>query len=200
MILIATAALAALAIWLWGSLQRTPKVTNFKQCLEAGYPTTESTPAVCRTPAGKNYVDDIPANESPEVKNNLSFDTLVSGDSQGQMSASQSVIRDSATWNKIWNDMHSHISPRPPLLEVNFSKDMVIYIQMGVQTSGGHSTKIQNIALGADQIIVLYSETSPGPNCMVAQALSNPYHIVRLERSDKPVSFELSNRVKDCQR
>jgi hypothetical protein len=186
--------------WLWIGVNRAPRIKNFKECVAAGYPVSESVPSVCRTPEGKSFIDKIPNNEPLPGKTNLKFETLVSGDNRGKSAGGRSVIRDQETWAKVWDEIHAHVQPRPPLLEVDFNKDMVIYALMGVRPSSGFNTKIENIVLEQDRLLVVVGETSPGPECMTAQVQSNPYHIVRLERSDKPVSFELEKTVKNCQR
>jgi len=52
----------------------TPKVSNFEECVAAGYPVMESYPRQCRTPDGKIFVEEIPeetcAEEGEKVNRN----------------------------------------------------------------------------------------------------------------------------------
>lgn len=40
-------------------LKTSPKINNFSDCLQAGYPIMESFPRQCQTPSGKNFTEDI---------------------------------------------------------------------------------------------------------------------------------------------
>lgn len=41
------------------------KISNFNECIRAGYPALESYPAQCRTPDGKHFVEDVNPNPFP---------------------------------------------------------------------------------------------------------------------------------------
>jgi len=58
--------------WYFGFYQKEGKtlgsaISNFDECIEAGYPVLESYPRQCKTPDGKNFVEDIGA-ETIKVK------------------------------------------------------------------------------------------------------------------------------------
>lgn len=43
------------------------RVTNFKECADAGYPVLESYPRQCRTPEGRIFVEELPEEMSEEL-------------------------------------------------------------------------------------------------------------------------------------
>ena len=42
-------------------------ITNFEECIAAGYPAMESYPQQCRTESGETFVEDITEGENPSV-------------------------------------------------------------------------------------------------------------------------------------
>ncbi|MCK9360839.1 hypothetical protein M0Q28_01260 [Patescibacteria group bacterium] len=44
-----------------------PSITNFQQCADAGNPIMESYPRQCRTPDGRNFVEEIPVPTKPSA-------------------------------------------------------------------------------------------------------------------------------------
>lgn len=45
------------------------RITNFQECMDAGYPIMESYPRQCRTPEGQNFVEEIEEIDLPEENN-----------------------------------------------------------------------------------------------------------------------------------
>jgi len=58
-LLFGLAAAAALLAVFCARRPATPAVTNFNECVAAGYPVLESYPRRCRTPDGRTFVEDI---------------------------------------------------------------------------------------------------------------------------------------------
>jgi hypothetical protein len=77
---------------LWQGKTPTTEVSNFEECVAAGYPVMESYPRQCRTPDGQNFVEDI-GNElekadlikiaSPRPNETISSPWLVQGEARG---------------------------------------------------------------------------------------------------------------------
>jgi hypothetical protein len=108
------------------------------------------------------------------------------------------VIRDAATWQRTWDSLWN-IRPSPPLPDVDFSRDMVIVVAMGIRSSGGHSIVIESAAAdGANVTIHLLMET-PGPNCVSTMALTSPVDVARVSRANGEVQFRERTAVRDCQ-
>jgi len=76
---------------------------------------------------------------------------------------------------------------RPP--PVDFSRDMVVALFMGERGTGGYEIEITRVERVESGLVVQYRRTSPDPGAMLSQALSQPFHLVKLPRNDGPVIF-----------
>lgn len=109
------------------------------------------------------------------------------------------VINNNEDWQSLWNKVYSIQKPTPPLPTVDFSKDIVIAVFQGVQGSGGYSIEIIKIVEAENSIKVFVRETSPGPSCTVTDALTQPYHIIKISKTDKEVIFKTEKKITVCE-
>jgi len=115
-----------------------------------------------------------------------------------EVEAQNRVIRDAAVFGEFWNRLHEGQNPLPPVPEIDFSRDMVVVTVLGTKPTGGYDTEITEIAAGGGRVGILVTNGIPGSDCGVTTALTNPYHIVRLERSDLEAAFYKEEAVKEC--
>jgi hypothetical protein len=64
----------------------------------------------------------------------------------------RAVVRDSATWQRIWNDVHSG-SSNPPLREVNFGRDMVLAVAADLR--GLDSLAVDTVARSSEGMVAI---------------------------------------------
>ena len=111
---------------------------------------------------------------------------------RGQVSAQDErkrvVVRDSDSWQPLWHAMRGKTVPMPDLPAIDFQKHMVIGAFMGTRPTGGFSVHITRVVQN-DKVVVTVREQGPAPGDMVTMALTSPYHVVVVPRSDKPVEF-----------
>ncbi len=122
----------------------------------------------------------------PSEQFELSFETISRGYNSGYENHTYLVIQSSEEWRRIRSLAWPERSDIP---DVDFSRYLVIAAFMGLQPTGGHEITIKGIVEG-NEIIVGVEEIYPG-RIYVTEALTLPYHIVALERSQKPISFEV---------
>ncbi|MHA2020705.1 MAG: protease complex subunit PrcB family protein [Candidatus Thorarchaeota archaeon] len=91
------------------------------------------------------------------------------------------VILDNETWNNLWTDLHNRSSSVPDLPAVNFSSEVVIAIFQGECQTGGYDTTISRVTQAQNGLNVYIDESHPDPNCGTTQALTQPYHIVKIQ-------------------
>ena len=115
----------------------------------------------------------------------MSFTTLARGFASQIEEPRTAVVRTAAEWSKIWTE-HGAME-KPP--EVDFARSTVIAIFSGTRPTAGHSVEITGIEKEAAGLVVTYVERAPGPDQMVAQMLTSPFHIVRMESHEGPVRF-----------
>ena len=131
--------------------------------------------------ATSSMADDEKANTVPIVEQ-------WSGTYSAQDAASRVVVRDTEGWKQLWRTMHGRRSPMPEVPQVDFRKHMAIGVFMGTKPSGGYSVSITRVVQN-EKTVVSVREQSPGPGEMVTMALTAPYHVVVVPRSEKPIEF-----------
>ena len=95
----------------------------------------------------------------------------------------QGPIRDRATWQSAWNELHGGAAP--PLPEIDFGREMVV-LALGPGCCG--SVEILSITLERGELAVSTIVNTGGTRLCVAPDFS--VHIVRLRRSGLGVRVE----------
>ncbi len=57
-------------------------------------------------------------------------------------------------------------------------------------TTGGYEIKVNKVVEEKNNILVYIEEISPDPQDIVTQALTSPYHIIKIERTEKDIIFK----------
>ena len=99
------------------------------------------------------------------------------------------VIRSSAEWEELWQQLHRYTVPQPLLPEVAFQQHILLAVFAGEKTSGGYDIQIKRITQTQHETTVHATETSPGRGQMTTANMSYPYQVVRAPRFDLPVRF-----------
>ncbi len=136
--------------------------------------------------------------------NPVSFETIEQGLQSGVHASKAVVIRDETAWNSLWMEHKKNLASDTtvPVPAVDFSKEMVIAVFLGVRPTGGFSVSVTGISIpeSAGGLSVSVEEVKPGRGCVVPMMITYPYQIVRLARIEGPVVFNQGIRVKDCSR
>lgn len=111
--------------------------------------------------------------------------TIAQGTYSSVEEARETVARTQGEWVALWK---AHGQGEPPAA-VDFSKEMVAAIFLGTRATGGYSVQIVGTSREKDALVIAYVEQRPGGDAIVTQALTSPFHIVRLPRHDGPVRF-----------
>ena len=108
------------------------------------------------------------------------------------------VIRERAEFDELWKRLHRFGSYKPPLPEVDFSREMIIVAAMGQQPTSGYAIIIDGACEVNNQLEVLVRSANflkCGGQYMVVTA---PVDIVRLPKTDLPVVFRETEVASDC--
>ncbi len=102
----------------------------------------------------------------------------------------QEVVKDQASWEKFWaaHTVRTRDPKRCP--EVDFSKEMVIAVTLGKQRSGGYSVEITEVKPSHAKLSITVTTTKPVKGRMSIQALTAPYHLVAVPKSDLEPIFQ----------
>jgi hypothetical protein len=122
-------------------------------------------------------------------ESDLGFETISKGVFCGYTHEAYLVVRNENEWVNLWNKVKSVQATEPP--EVDFSSYMVIAVFMGQKPTGGHSIEIVKVVEGAGKVTVNVVKNYPPPGTAVPQVLTQPYHIVKVRRTEKAVVFKV---------
>jgi hypothetical protein len=96
------------------------------------------------------------------------------------------VVRDAARWSQVWAEVQpSRIAPPP----IDFDGQIALVACLGERRSGGHAIAIVAVEVTDAELIVTVRETAPPPGAMTAQALTQPFHAVRVAKTTLPVRW-----------
>jgi hypothetical protein len=187
------------------------QITNFEECLAAGYQASQTHPRHCFVPAGPNlpggqsFTESLPSSN----KDNLEFVTI----NQGQYGLEQKqnmVIIEQTKWQKLWLQLHPDDNTPPNIDLPNYA---IVAVFAGQKSSGGHEVTIDRIIQEGNGFKAYATERYPGENCAGIDATTYPYHIVALklpypEGIDKTLyipgwsidtfEFETTQEINDC--
>lgn len=104
------------------------------------------------------------------------------------------VIRDDSSYARFWSGLSAGERP-----SVDFTKDVVIAVAEGQQTTGGHSIVVERVTRAGQGLAVEVLVTSPGPGCTTTQALTQPVDVVVVAAPDvRTWSFSDRSQVQGC--
>ena len=120
------------------------------------------------------------ANGAAMPANQVSFQTVLKGYQSGVRESVQIVARSQSEWNSLWK-RHALAEPTPPPLPaIDFTKEIIVAVFLGEKPTGGHDVEITSIEQKNDALLVSFVEKSPPPGEVLTQALTQPFHIVRV--------------------
>ncbi|MBC8390662.1 MAG: protease complex subunit PrcB family protein [Actinobacteria bacterium] len=123
----------------------------------------------------------------------VEFDTISKGFYSLQVEKEYFVIKDTENFNQllaIIADSNSDITNK----YVDFSKEIVVGVFLGEKPTGGYNIEITEVLEQNDYIEVLIKIDEPDPDEMVTQAITSPYHIIKLKISDMEFLFNISEQ------
>jgi len=127
----------------------------------------------------------------------VTFETIGKHSSGGQREKQSYAITNKEEWQSLWELVHTHVTPKPDLPEVDFSNRMVIAVFQGEQTSGGFAITITDLLKNGKKLTAKVTEMTPGSSCGVTAALTQPYHIIVTDKVRK-VKFKVKREIKEC--
>jgi hypothetical protein len=126
------------------------------------------------------------------------FETIEIGSNSGMLKPQYVTINNQKDFENIWKQTHSIMTPVPTIPKVDFSKETVIGMFMGEFHTGGYSIKVTKVDKNKSELTVYFQTTYPKIGQIVTQALTQPYHIIKVDGVYKNVKFEFDNGVKNA--
>ncbi len=124
----------------------------------------------------------------------ITFETILQGTARSGIGVPPlvRVARDEQAWEALWEE-HWTAGEPPPLPAVNFQQEMVAAV-VDYAPKGGTWLFISGVLSGEEEWVVQATVLA----CGNTQILTWPHHIVRLPRTDLPISLSLSRRTDLC--
>jgi hypothetical protein len=144
-----------------------------------------------------------PADGQPAtpVAGAMEFETIETGQNSGIGGSGPLAVKidTQAAWEEFWSRHKSLVTPVPPLPAVDFSREMVIAVLDQQEVSGGYRLEITGVEMTVGGLEVRVSKEKPGQRCLVAAAISQPFHIVRTLKSDQAPQLAVSEETYICE-
>jgi hypothetical protein len=119
-----------------------------------------------------------------KAETKLSIATIEKGYRSGIRGPLQTVIRNQDEWNVFWK-RHSSTDANPMLVPIiDFNREIIVGIFLGEKSTGGYEVEIVRAERRDSSLYFYYREESPSPGAMVTQALTQPFHLVRVAKYD----------------
>lgn len=103
------------------------------------------------------------------------------------------------TTKSAWKRVMGTTAPK----DIDFSKEWVAFFGTGSKNTGGYGAQIKSVSLyaNAGALVLETKATSPGDDCIVTQAFTNPHHVVKFAIPAPRPSYALAaneSTVKRC--
>lgn len=109
------------------------------------------------------------------------------------------VIRDRDEFDEFWGKLFRFVSEKPALPEIDFAREMIIVAAMGQQPSTGYHILIDGACEVDNQLEVSVRSTNFS-KCGQFPVETAPADIVRLPKTDLPVTFRETEITADCKK
>ncbi len=119
-----------------------------------------------------------------------------SGQQGGSQTAGDRLLRTAEEWRGVWQQVG-----REPPRTLDVARELGVVVFLGQRATGGYSVEIVDVRVQGDNQVVTFRETSPHAGGMTTQALTSPWAIAVVTRSDRPtVVRNLTPRESGVQR
>jgi hypothetical protein len=108
------------------------------------------------------------------------------------------VIRDRDEFDKFWKQIYRLGSDKPPLPEVDFSREMIVVAAMGQQPSSGYEIIVDGACEVDNQLEVLVRSTNFLKCGLQLGIVTAPVDMVRLPKTNMQLVFRETEVTSDC--
>lgn len=126
---------------------------------------------------------------APLTATSVSFTVLETGGNAQEAEERKNIAaRDQESFDRLWKMAHGAQELAAP--EIDFSKEYVVGVFAGRKPSGGYAIAVADIQDLGDVRTIAITMTVPGAACVVTDALTAPYQLIRV-----PVSMHYLKAV-----
>jgi hypothetical protein len=93
------------------------------------------------------------------------------------------IMRTEAEWQRYWSDHRGEPPARAPR-DIDWNRETLVAIHLGERPTAGFSVLVTSVDRSRpDEVVVTYQVRAPGPNDMVAQMITQPFTVIRMQRA-----------------
>lgn len=130
------------------------------------------------------------------TKGAVSMIVLDQGLDSGTITARKNYrIKSQDELEELWNMVHGTGAPTT----IDFTKKEILAAFDGTHVTGGYEVAISSVVEAEGTRTVSIVRTEPGENCMTTEAISSPFQIVVVDKSEVPYAHEEETVVRDCE-
>lgn len=136
---------------------------------------------------------------SAEPQESKKWREIASGTQSNIEEKTQQIIQTQDQWQKWWNK-HSTSQDQPGNAEsqkppkVDFDKETVLAITMGMRSTGGHTIQFSDIRREDKSLKAVVTTSSPAPDARVTMALTYPFAVIAIPKHVGPMEFVVQQK------
>jgi len=131
--------------------------------------------------------DPLPESEFSELQSGLHTDNDAYTQKQSKVIVSQeNYVKELS--------VYTSVSPE----NISFSTGKVLLVDMGQRNTGGYSIKVTSVDISENYVVAQVNLMQPGQNCLVTDALTNPYQFVFIP-TQKEILITERITLEECQ-
>jgi len=128
----------------------------------------------------------------------VTLETVYESSHSGLTEEFTRAIREPDEADAFFRQLMAHRPEAAAAPDVDFSRWMLLAVGLGTRPNGGYSVEITRLEQTGDGWVAHYVTREPGPNCIVAQVITHPVHVVKVPRHTGEVRFHGTTVVDDC--
>jgi len=128
----------------------------------------------------------------------LPMETILDGTYCSIEAKREILLNSNEDYQKLMIEVYSNLDQLPRIPVVDFTKYSVVAVFIGNRSNGGFMVSIDSITEGKN-LTVNVTETTPGKDCMVTDAITRPFSLVKIPKTELKPVFKTKQIVKDCQ-
>jgi len=117
------------------------------------------------------------------------FETISKGIYSKQIEKAYFIIKDKESFNELLDKINSDTEIIDT--DINFSEEMVVGVFLGEKQTGGYEVEVTDVLDQNDYIEFQIKINEPDPGEIVAQSITSPYHIIKLNKTEKEMVFNI---------
>jgi len=101
------------------------------------------------------------------------------------------TIKNEKQWQVFLNKINSvnNVSSSFSEININFSNHNIICVFDTIRNTGGYAIEIERVFVEKKNLNIVYNKKEPGPMEMVTTIITQPYHIVKIEKRGEDHKF-----------